>query len=135
MPARLFRASWVVPVAAPPLAEGLVAVDGGRIVWVGPRDGTDRPPGTVTDLGDGVLAPGLVNAHCHLELSHLAGRLPRTGGFVPWVEALVEERGRERVEDVRARAAAAIQALEASGTVAVGDVSNTLVHLDLLQAS
>jgi cytosine/adenosine deaminase-related metal-dependent hydrolase len=135
MSPRLFRASWVVPVSAPPIADGFVAVEEGRVCWVGPRHGSGRPEGPITDLGDGVLAPGLVNAHCHLELSHLAGRLPGAGGFVPWVEALVAARGQDRPEDVRAAAGEAIQALVASGTVAVGDVSNALAHLDLLQAS
>jgi cytosine/adenosine deaminase-related metal-dependent hydrolase len=92
------------------------------------------PDGPVTDLGDGVLAPGLVNAHCHLELSYLAGRLQRSG-FVPWVEALVTERARERPEEVRGRAGEAIRSLQATGTVAVGDVSNALLHLDLLRDS
>jgi cytosine/adenosine deaminase-related metal-dependent hydrolase len=113
----------------------VVAIEDGRIVWVGPRHGPGQPDGPLKDLGDGVLAPGLVNAHCHLELSHLAGRLPAGTGFVPWVEALVAERGRDEPEPVRARAREGIRALEESGTVAVGDVSNALGHLDLLQDS
>ena len=135
MAVRLLRASWVVPVAGPPLADGLVAVQGGRILWVGRGDGPGRPDGPVTDLGDAVLMPGLVNAHCHLELSHLAGRLPRTEGFVPWIEALVAERASEDPALVRDHARRAIAAAEQTGTVAVGDVSNTLAHLDLLRAS
>ena len=135
MAVRLLRASWVVPVCRPPLADGLVAVEGGRIAWVGRGDGPGRPAGAVTDLGDVVLMPGLVNAHCHLELSHLAGRLPRAGGFVTWVEALVAERARDEPALVREHTRRAIAAAEAAGTVAVGDVSNTLAHLDLLRAS
>src|SRR5207247_9962387 len=87
------------------------------------------------DLGPGILLPGLVNAHCHLELSHLAGRVAFEGGCVAWVEALVAARGSDDEASVRARAARAIRDLEDRGTVAVGDVSNTLVHLDLLGAS
>jgi cytosine/adenosine deaminase-related metal-dependent hydrolase len=76
-----------------------------------------------------------VNAHCHLELSHLATRLRGAGGFVPWVEALVAERARETPDAVRACARQAIRGLESTGTIAVGDVSNTLAHLDLLLES
>jgi cytosine/adenosine deaminase-related metal-dependent hydrolase len=132
---RLFHASWVVPAAAPPLADGVVAITEGRITWVGPWARADRAGGEVVELGDGVLIPALVNAHCHLELSHLAGRLPRDRGFVGWVEALVEERGRHPREAIRAHAAAALRSLEASGTAAIGDVSNALDHLDLITAS
>jgi cytosine/adenosine deaminase-related metal-dependent hydrolase len=132
----LLTASWVVPVAAPPLRNGAVAVQDGRIVWVGPAgDPTAPAAATRRDLGSGVLLPGLVNAHCHLELSWLAGRLPWDGGFVPWVEALVTARAAESAPVARAAAEEAIRSLTATGTVAVGDVSNTLGHLDLLDAS
>ena len=132
---RTLTASWVVTVAGAPLRDGRVAVDGGRIVWVGRAGDSGAPSGPVRDLGPGVLLPGLVNAHCHLELSHLAGRVPAGAGFVAWVEALVAARANDDEAEVRARAAEAIRALAESGTVAVGDVSNRLVHLDLLGAS
>lgn len=130
----VLAASWVVPVASPPLRDGRVAVEGGRIAWVGRAGDPGAPEAPVQDLGRGVLLPGLVNAHCHLELSHLAGRVSFAGGFVAWVEALVGSREGDG-EVVRAGAAEAIRELEQSGTVAVGDVSNGLVHLDLLGAS
>jgi cytosine/adenosine deaminase-related metal-dependent hydrolase len=83
-----------------------------------------------------VLLPGLVNAHCHLELSHLAvAREQAPAGFVAWVEALVERRSRADPVDARAATRAALAELTATGTVAVGDVSNALGHLDLLEAS
>lgn len=132
---RILSASWVVPVASPPLPGGRVALDGGRIAWVGRAGDAGAPAGDVTDLGDGVLMPGLVNAHCHLELSHLAGKVPADGGFVRWVERLVDTRLGAREKDVRAGVRRGISQLESTGTVAVGDVSNTLGHLDLLEAS
>jgi aminodeoxyfutalosine deaminase len=126
----------VVPVSRPPIAGGRVAVEGGRVVWVGGPDDPGAPAGEAHDLGPGVLLPGLVNAHCHLELSHLAG-LDRTveGGLVPWVEALLAQRAATDEDGIRAATRQAIRQLESTGTVAVGDVSNTLRHLDLLEAS
>lgn len=130
--AQALTAGWVVPVSGPPVRQGVVAVSDGRIVWTGTADHAAAPRGPVRDLGPGVLMPGLVNAHCHLELSHLAGRLDDARGFVPWVEALVAARGEVPPGAVEAAVAQAIQALVASGTVAVGDVSNGLGHLPLL---
>jgi cytosine/adenosine deaminase-related metal-dependent hydrolase len=127
-------ASWVLPIDGPPLRDGRVVCEGDRVSWVGPAADPDAPGGPVRDLGPGVLLPGLVNAHCHIELSQLAGQIPIGGGFVPWVEAVVAARGRPGEDAVRARADA-IRLLEDQGTVAVGDVSNTLGHLDLLAAS
>jgi cytosine/adenosine deaminase-related metal-dependent hydrolase len=133
---RVYSSSWVVPVSRPPIAGGRVAVEDGRVAWVGGPDDPGAPTGHVHDLGPGVLLPGLVNAHCHLELSHLAG-LDRTvpGGFVPWVEALMARRGATDEDGIRAATRKAIRQLESTGTVAVGDVSNALAHLDLLEAS
>jgi cytosine/adenosine deaminase-related metal-dependent hydrolase len=128
-------ASWVLPIAAPPIRNGWVAVHDGRVASVGAAADSGAPDDAVRDLGPGVLLPGLVNAHCHLELSHLAGRLPLGAGFVPWVESVVAARGCFSEGETRSAARSAIQFLEERGTAAVGDVSNTLDHLDLLTAS
>jgi aminodeoxyfutalosine deaminase len=131
----ILTASWVLPIAGSPLRDGRVAVREGRVAWVGRAGDPGEPEAPVRDLGPGVLLPGLVNAHCHLELSHLAGQLAGGRGFVPWVEDVVASRGRFAEESVRAAAARAIEDLEERGTVAVGDVSNALGQLDLLASS
>ena len=130
----ILTASWVLPIAVPPIRNGRVAVHDGRVVWVGGAGDSGAPDGAVRDLGAGVLLAGLVNAHCHLELSHLAGRLPLGAGFLPWVESVVAARGCFSEDEMRSAARAAVQFLEERGTAAVGDVSNTLGHLDLLAA-
>jgi cytosine/adenosine deaminase-related metal-dependent hydrolase len=134
MATALLTSSWVNTAAGPPLREGRVRVENGSIVAVGAA-ADPAVGGDARDLGPGVLMPGLVNAHCHLELSHLAGRIDRSGGFVDWVERLVAARASEEPAAVRAAAAEAIRSAQASGTVAVGDVSNRLAHLDLLEDS
>lgn len=131
----LLRAGWVVPVAGGSLRDGAVAVADGRITWVGSWRSPTRPPGEVVDLGAGVLLPGLVNAHCHVELSYLAGTVPLTGGFSAWVAELVARRSAESRDQVRSASAAALDGLARGGTVAVGDVSNRLEHLDLFEAA
>jgi cytosine/adenosine deaminase-related metal-dependent hydrolase len=130
----LIQAAWLLPIVGPPIREGVAAISSGRVVWVGHPGDSGRPDGPLHRLGDGVLLPGLVNAHCHLELSHLAG-LESGDGFVPWVEAVVASRGRHSDAEIAEAASAAIAAVEASGTVAIGDVSNTLAHLARLAES
>ena len=68
-----YHARWVLPVSAPPIEHGTVAVRDGRIAYVGPR--AAAPAGDDHDLGDALLLPGLVNAHTHLELTVLRGFL------------------------------------------------------------
>jgi cytosine/adenosine deaminase-related metal-dependent hydrolase len=133
---RLIEASWVLPVSGPPIRDGRVAVDeGGIIRWVGRRGDADEPSGMLHDLAHGVLMPGLVNAHCHLELSHLRDLAQRVDGFVPWVEALVAERAVATPEEIVREVERAIRTLEETGTVAVADISNTLVSVEPLARS
>ncbi|HEX3867273.1 MAG TPA: amidohydrolase family protein, partial [Gemmatimonadaceae bacterium] len=63
----------MLPVSTPPIANGVVAVGGSRINYVGNASGA--PPGDDEDLGNSILMPGLVNAHCHLELTAMRGFL------------------------------------------------------------
>ena len=131
----LFAAGWVLPIGQPPIRDGRVAVDGGRVTWVGAAGDAGMPEAPARDLGPGVLLPGLVNAHCHLELSYLRGKIARRDGFVPWVEAVVSARGTVPAAAMQAAAEAGIADLIGHGTVAVADVSNTLAPVAALRAS
>lgn len=81
-----YHASWVLPIASPPLRNGTVVEQDGRIAYVGPRKGAPSG-GDDIDLGDVMLLPGLVNAHCHLELTAMRGFLDGLG-FREWIVRL-----------------------------------------------
>jgi cytosine/adenosine deaminase-related metal-dependent hydrolase len=81
----VFRARWVVPVAAPPVPNGAVAVRDGRFAYVGPAP--RAPNGNVNDLGEALLLPGLVNTHTHLELTAMRGLLEDLP-FAEWIAQL-----------------------------------------------
>lgn len=85
-----YHARWVLPIAAPPIADGTVLEEQGRITWVGPR--ADAPAGgDDVDLGDALLMPGLVNTHCHLELTAMRGFLDGLD-FREWIQRLTRAR-------------------------------------------
>ena len=84
-----YRGRWVVPISSPPIADGVVAVANGRIAFVGPAD--RGPSGQTIDLGDVLILPGLVNAHCHLELTALRGFLEDID-FRRWILRLTNAR-------------------------------------------
>lgn len=84
-----YRARWVVPISSAPIANGVVTVDGSAIVYVGPAQ--HGPTGREHDLGDVVLMPGLVNAHCHLELTAMRGFLEDLD-FRSWILRLTGAR-------------------------------------------
>src|SRR6185503_11984814 len=84
------RARLVLPIKQPPIEDGVVCISGPRIVWCGPWK--SRPPSadhSVIDLGERILLPGLVNAHCHLDYTGLAGLLPVPRSFTDWIKGLV----------------------------------------------
>lgn len=129
----ILRARWVLPIERPPIAGGWVAIEDGVIQAIG----QGRPPsGEFQDLGDTALLPGLVNAHTHLELSFLRGRIPPASGMASWIRGLMAARREAPHEDEqRAAAAAALAEARASGTIAFGDISNILVTAQPLAAS
>jgi len=102
-----------------PLVE--VAADG-RVLSVGTCTEPDRMSGT--EFYSGVLAPGLVNAHCHLELSYLRGAIPEGCGFAGFAGAMGQVRERFGPEERLRAVAAADAAMWQDGVQAVGDISN-----------
>jgi cytosine/adenosine deaminase-related metal-dependent hydrolase len=95
---------------------------------VGPRAEIESRFGP-SERHDAILLPALVNAHLHLELSHLAGKVPGGDGLPAWIGRFVQARAATpEVESGPAMEAAADQ-LRRFGVAAVGDVTNTLASL------
>jgi len=125
------RAKWLLPIDRPPIEGGWVEIAHGRVVSVG----AGRAPSDAVDLGDAVLLPGLVNAHAHVELSWMHGRVPPAASMDEWIRAVVALRrgGVPGGRDAEVRAAReAATSMVAAGTALVGDVSNTLLTPALL---
>jgi len=72
----------------------------------------------------GILIPGFVNCHCHLELSHLKNVIPPHTGLINFLCSVVTKRGFAR-ELIDAEIIRAEKEMEANGIVAVGDIGNT----------
>jgi 5-methylthioadenosine/S-adenosylhomocysteine deaminase len=85
-----YHARWICPVAAAPIEHGTLVEQGGRIAYVGPRASAPEG-GADVELGDVILVPGLVNAHCHLELAAMRGFLDGLG-FREWILRLTMSR-------------------------------------------
>lgn len=81
----------------------------------------------------GMLTPGFVNTHCHLELSHMQGVIPEGTGLPLFLQTVMEKRGAGS-DPLKAMTLAAARMIE-EGVVAVGDISNSPATLALKQHS
>ncbi|MDB5049586.1 MAG: ssnA [Fibrobacteres bacterium] len=111
----------------PPIAGGCVRVSGDRVVQTGTLQelGPEAAGDTLRDIPDAVIMPGLINAHCHLELGMARGMLPRCEAFPMWVSRL--RKSLDGAGPLQYREAARLGALEClkHGTTTVVDVGNT----------
>ena len=117
---RAAKAATLIP-GAPVISDAAVIVHQGIVREVGTfAELSPAFSGTVTDLGDVFLAPGLVNAHSHLELAHLRGACPVGQGFVTWVEDLMTQPIFDLDADLLDQA---LDECKRTGTVMVGDIA------------
>jgi cytosine/adenosine deaminase-related metal-dependent hydrolase len=125
---RLVRADAILPGEDRPIPDGAVIVDdAGTILDAGrAADLLPRHAGARVEEVRGVLMPGLVNAHAHVELSGLRGKVSGGSGFVPWLDRMLGIRATERPEEDAGAIEHAAAELESFGTAAIGDVTNTL---------
>lgn len=131
MTRRVLVARWVLPISQPPIEHGAVVVDGETIAWVGPS--AAAPDGVREEFPKGVLLPGLVNAHAHLELTGMRGLLEDLS-FREWILALTKTR-EKAMHGARRQVAARCGVAEGllAGITSFGDVSDTGDSLDALR--
>lgn len=115
------QARWVLPIESPPIAGGVVTIENERIVAVGTRAPADAK---VQELGDVVLLPGLVNAHTHLEFSHLSKPLGHAGMPLPeWIQLVIA--GRKQQADATAGLAAGLRESLQAGVTTLGEIATS----------
>jgi cytosine/adenosine deaminase-related metal-dependent hydrolase len=107
-------------VSGPDIPDGTVVVEDDTITYVGPR--SSAPPGKDVDLGDVILAPGLVNAHTHLDLTALRGRFNGLK-FFEWIRALTAARQAMSPEELLESARAGIREGLQSGITTYADTA------------
>lgn len=73
---------------------------------------------------NGILSPGFINCHCHIELSHMKGIIPKHTGLVDFVQQVMGQRNAFTEEEKQQAMTAAEQEMYNSGIVAVGDICN-----------
>lgn len=118
---RQFTADYIYSIASEPLKNGVVTVD---------EDGTVLDVGSTInenlklEYHEGVICPGFINTHCHLELSHMHSQLQEKTGIGVFIEGIISKRGLASITPIKQAIELAEKEMIKNGIVAVGDISN-----------
>jgi cytosine/adenosine deaminase-related metal-dependent hydrolase len=120
----IIRARIVVTMDGAPVENGAVAVSGNRIVDVGRFDDIrTRSAGNTLDLGEQVLLPGLINAHCHLDYSCLRGKISPQKSFTDWIRAINAKKSELSPKDYVASINHGFEEAKRFGTTAIANLT------------
>ena len=121
---RKIAANFVCPIVSKPLLNGtLILDDTGKVIDL--IDGTTGfKEHENVEFYNGLIVPGFVNAHCHLELSYLKGEIPQKTGLPGFLDHFVKKRSNDPDRIIPPAREAHLD-MELSGIVAVGDITNT----------
>ncbi|MDQ3621204.1 MAG: amidohydrolase family protein [Verrucomicrobiota bacterium] len=121
----IITARVVLTMDGPPLPNGAVAIEGNRITAVGPvAEILASKRGDVLDLGDRVLLPGLINAHCHLDYTLLWRSIDPPKSFTGWVQRINALKRSFDTDDYLAAVARGFSDLQRWGTTAVCNIES-----------
>ena len=120
---RKISAHYIFPVSSKPIKNGIITInENGEILNI------ENPKGNFREIAglefyNGILIPGFVNTHCHIELSHLKGEIREKTGLPDFVSQI----SRVRINDeevIKKAIKTADQTMQSEGIVAIGDISN-----------
>ena len=132
----IYRADWLLPVSAPALADGALAVAGERIVDVGgaPDLRAAHPEAPVVDLGNAIVMPGFVNCHSHLEYTSFRGILDDSE-FGDWILSLIDVKAALTPEEYVVSAGLGTVEAISSGITTLADTSYGVATLKAASAA
>jgi len=128
-------ADWIYPISSPPIKNGILVFNrnGGILELIDPGETTEAT-GDVIKY-DGILCPGFVNTHCHLELSWMKNKIPEKTGLGEFVIHVQKAKQAALQEEISEAIVLADIEMQNNGIVAVGDISNTDYSFEVKQLS
>ena len=116
----IIRSRLVVTMAGEPIQNAAVALSGNQIIGVGPFSEIKATyGGDVFDLGDLILLPGLINAHCHLDYTMLRGQISPQPSFTNWIREINARKAAFSQEDYVAAIETGLVEVQRFGTTAL----------------
>ncbi len=116
---RKIAADYIFPISSPPIKTGTVTID---------KDGTilsvEEGISEGAEYHAGIICPGFINTHCHLELSHMASKIAENTGMTGFIKEVIGTRSTFSEREIQDSIIKAEGDMLRNGIVAVGDISN-----------
>jgi len=124
---RFLTADYLFPLYISPIKEGVLQIsEKGEILQI--FKNRSEISQDKLEVFKGILCPGFINAHCHLELSHLEGLAEKGKGFLNFIDS-IRQRDEFTTEQIQIAIKSAEKQMIHNGIVAVGDICNTVDSL------
>lgn len=119
---RKISADYIFPISSEPLKNGVITIDNsGLILNVEPEI---INPESAIEYFEGIICPGFINTHCHLELSHLRSQIQENTGITGFIKEITSKRFNFSEQEIQQCIEEAETEMIRNGIVAVGDISN-----------
>lgn len=119
---RKLTADFIFTIASDPIKNGVIILDNdGTIIDVSPSV-NDHPD---AEFFEGIICPGFINTHCHLELSHMRNLLQEGTGMANFIRGILSQRSAASPEQINTAILQGEKEMITNGIVAVADISNT----------
>ncbi len=131
---RLLTADYIYPVSAAPLKDAFLLIEDDGTILDLVTNTSDVPADIKPEYHRGLICPGFINAHCHLELSFLKGKITEGTGLAGFIQELIPARSASK-EEIFSAAQNADAEMVANGIVLVGDISNNASSIEVKRNS
>ena len=121
---RKISANYIFPVSSKPLKNGIIVLDSNNTITEIIDTGGNLKEIAKLEYYNGILVPGFVNSHCHLELSHLKGKFQEKKGLPNFISQINTQRKTE-LDIIHQEIQNSHDEMLKNGIVAVGDICNT----------
>ncbi|MGE5446126.1 MAG: amidohydrolase family protein [Ignavibacteriales bacterium] len=123
----LITSETVLPISSPPINKGAVLIVDGKIRDIGESSNLKKKYKNIRNLslGNGVLLPGFINAHTHLELGWIKNKMGQFNGFIDWLKQVIKAKMElMKREEIEKSVEEGIRQLLESGVTTVGEISS-----------
>lgn len=127
---QIIRSRCLAPVSSHPIFDGGMVIESGVIKDIGPWELIKQSyTGNSLDLGEMVVLPGLINAHCHLEYTSMANQIDRPKTFTQWIQEMIRLKHSWTKDDFQHSWRTGFEQSVIAGTTTIADTISQPINL------